>query len=167
MTLDSEDKIAKAIDEPSLDNVPEAKLPALVDLFPQIPDDLQLQLMKKNPELQKYALQAVAAVEDTLRATLASNDPSTQQAFDALTEIRRVIAGELNKDNISDERWRFLIEKLIENGQLAAAKDTENKQFLAQQANADRLTKAAVAAMPYIETVLQIGVRILISRSRI
>ena len=167
MTLNNDDEIAKAIGETSLENVPVEKFPALVALFWDIPDELQLQIIKKNPELQRYALQAIAAVEDTLKATLASNDASTQQAFDARAEIRQVLAGELNKDNISDDRWRYLIDRLNENGQTAVAKDTENKGFLTKQASADRLAKAAVAAMPYIETVLQIGVRILISRGRI
>ncbi|GAB3137620.1 hypothetical protein [Marisediminicola antarctica] len=167
MTLNNKDEIAKALGEFSLDNLPEEKLAELVALFDDIPEELQVQLMKTNPELQKYALKAIAAVEDTLKATLSSNDASNQQALAALAQIREVIAGELNKDNISDERWRFLIETLIENGQMVVAKDTENKQFLAQQASADRQTKTMAAAMPYIETVLQIGVRIIISRGRV
>lgn len=167
MTLDNEDEIAKAIGEESLDGLSKASLRKLVERFNEVPEDLQLHLMKTNPELQKLALDAITAIEDNLKLTLTSNDASTQQVFAALAQIRDVITGELNKDNISDERWRFLIEKLIENGQLVAAKDTENKQFLNQQAKADRLTKAMTAAMPYIDIVLEVGVRMLITRGRI
>jgi hypothetical protein len=167
MTLGNDDEIAKAIGESSLDGLSDEGLKKLVARFDEIPADVQLRLMKTNPELQKLALEAVAAVEENLKATLVSNDLSTQQAFAALAEIREVIKGELQKENVSDERWRFLIEKLIENGQMAVAKDTENKQFLEQQAKAERFSKAVTLAMPYVETVVQIGVRILISRGRI
>lgn len=167
MTLDNEGEIAKALGVPSLKNVPEEKLPDLVALLSDAPEQLQLQLMKTNPELQRYALKAIAAVEDDLRATLSSIDASSQQAFSALAEIREVIAGELNKDNISDERWRYLMDTLKENGRLALTVDSETKDLIVQQANATRFTKMAVAAMPYIETVVQVGVRILITRGRI
>lgn len=167
MTLDNDDEIAKAISESSLDGLSDDGLKKLVGRFDEIPPDVQLRLMKTNPELQKLALEAVSAVEENLKATLASNDASTQQAFAALADIREVIKGELQKENVTDERWRFLIDKLTENGQMAMAKDTENKQFLDQQAKAERFSKAMTLAMPYVETVVQIGVRILISRGRI
>jgi hypothetical protein len=167
MSLDNEDAIAKAIGETSLENLPEPKVRELVDHFDEIPDELQLQLLKSNPALQKYALDAITAVEDDLKATLSSIDASSQQAFAALAEIREVLAGELNKEDISDERWRFLIEKLSENGKIAVAVDSETKQLIAQQANAARLSKVAVAAMPYIDTVVQVGVRLLLTRGKL
>ena len=97
MSLDNEDEIAKAIGEPSLKNLSEAKLRELVDRFDEIPPDLQLHLMKTNPGLQQYALRAVEAVEDDLRVTLSSIDANSQQAFVALGEVRQVIAGELKE----------------------------------------------------------------------
>lgn len=167
MTLDNQEEIAKALGVPSLNNLPEERLPELVALLSDAPEQLQLQLMKTNPELQKYALKAIAAVEDDLRATLTSIDASSQQAFATLAEIRKVVAGELNKDNISDERWLYLMDTLKENGKLAMAVNSETKDLIAQQANAARRTKVAETAMPYIEMVVQIGVRILITRGRI
>ena len=167
MTLDNQDAIAKALGVPSLNNLPEEKLPELVALLSDVPEQLKLQLMKSNPALQQYVLNAIAAVEDDLRATLSSIDASSQQAFVALAEIRAVVAGELNKDNISDERWLYLMDMLKENGKLAMAVDYKTKELTAQQANAARFTKIAVAAMPYIETVVQVGVRILITRGRL
>ncbi|MFJ3490680.1 hypothetical protein [Leifsonia aquatica] len=166
MAPDNEGEIANAIGESSLENISEAKLSKLVELFDGVPEDVQIDLMKTNSELQRYALKAVSAVEENLKQTLASNDASTQQTFAALTQIREAITGQLNMDNISDERWRFLIEKLIENGQMAVATDTANKQFLAQQASSDRLTKTIAAAMPHLQTVVQIGAQLMLARSR-
>lgn len=161
MTLDNEDAIAKALGEKSLGDLSAAKLRELVNRLDEIPPALQLHLIKTIPGLQLLALEAVAAVGNTLGTVLASNDANTEKAFAALAEIRGVISGELQKEDISDERWMFLMEKLGENGQMVVAKDTENKRFIAQQANADRLAKGVAAAMPY---VLQFGVQILIRR---
>lgn len=167
MTLDNQDEVAKALGVPSLEGLSTENVTELVELLKEMPEDLQLQIIKSNPELQKYALEAVAAVEDDLRATLLAINTNNQQAFAALAEIREVIAGEISKEDISDERWRYLMDTLVENGKTAVAVGSEANQLIAQQADATRLTKLAVAAMPYIETVINVGVRILISRSRI
>ena len=167
MSLDSPDEIAKALGVPSLDNLPEDKLPDFVALLSDAPEELQLQLMKTNPDLQRYALKAIAAVEDDLRATLSSIDASSQQAFSALAEIRGVVAGELNNENISDERWLYLMDMLKDNGRLAMAVDSETKELIKQQADAARVGRVVLAFMPAIKTVVQVGASILITRGRI
>jgi hypothetical protein len=164
VTLDNEDEMSKALGGEPLDKLPEARFPDLVALFPQMSDELRMKLLEEIPGLQKYALDAVNAVEETLKDTLQSNAASTQQVYDALADIRSVIKGELNRPDISDERWQILMEKLSENGQMVVDKDTENKQFIAEQASESRLTKFAVAAMPYVELVITNGVRIMVTR---
>lgn len=164
MRLDDEDKIAAAIGEPSLEGLSDDQLGDVVDHLHEIPEEAQLQLIKTNPELQSYALKAIAAVEDDLRSTLSASSTSSQKAFAALAEIREVIAGELEKEYISDERWRFLMDKLVENGQMAIAVNATSQQQIAQQSNTARLSKLALAAMPYIVPVVQAGVRILLTR---
>lgn len=104
-----------------------------------MPPELQLHLIKTNPQLQEHALRAVAAVED------------------ALGETRGIIAGELDKPDLTDERWRYLIDKLTDNENKATAVTAETIQLSAEQANADRRTKLAIAAMPYVEVVLQVA----------
>jgi hypothetical protein len=167
MTLDNEDSIAKAIGADSLDHLTDDQVVALAQRLGDVPPELQLHLMRTNPQLQEYALKAVAMVEDDLRATLSAINENSRQAFEALGETRDIFAGELNRPDLSDERWRYLIDKLVDNEDKATAVRAETNQLIAEQANADRGAKLAIAAMPYVEVVLQVGVRLLINRGRI
>ena len=73
----------------------------------------------------------------------------------------------MNKPDLSDERWRYLIDKLTENEDKATAVRSETNELIAEQANADRGAKLAIAAMPYVEVVLQVGIRLLTTRGKI
>lgn len=167
MTLDNEDAIAKAIGAESLAELTDAQVVGLAELLRDIDPELQLHLIKTNPQLQAYALRAVAAVEDDLRVTLSAINENSKQAFEALAETRGIIAGELNKPNLSEEHWRYLIDKLTDNENKAKAIAEETNQLIAEQSNADRGAKLVIAAMPYVDVVLQVGIRLLINRGRI
>ena len=166
MTLDNKDAIARAIGADSLDHLTDDQVAALAQRLRDVPPELQLELIKTHPQLQGYALRAIAAVEDDLRVTLTAINENSRQAFEALSESRDIIAGELNKPDLSDERWRYLIDKLAENEDKAMAVRAETNELIAEQANADRGAKLAIAAMPYVEVVLQVGIRLLINRGK-
>ncbi|GAA3610120.1 hypothetical protein GCM10022266_24320 [Agrococcus terreus] len=167
MTLDNENAVAKAIGAETLDNLTDAQVVALAEHLSEATPELQLHLIKTNPQLQAYALRAVTAVEDDLRTTLSAINENSKQAFEALGETRDIIAGELNKPDLSDDRWRYLIDKLTDNEDKAKAVAEETNQLIAEQSNAARGAKLAIAAMPYVEVVLQVGIRLLISRGRL
>lgn len=167
MTLDNKDALAKAIGAESLNNLTDAQVVALAEHLSEATPELQLDLIKTNPQLQAYALRAVTAVEDDLRTTLSAMNENSRQAFEALGDSRGIIAGELNKPDLSDERWRYLIDKLAENEDKATAVRAETNQLIAEQSNATRGAKLAIAAMPYVEVVLQVGIRLLVSRGRL
>jgi hypothetical protein len=167
MTLDNEDGIAKAMGTESLDGLTDAQVVALAGHLRDATPELQLHLIKTNPRLQAYALRAVMAVEDDLRATLSAINENSKRAFEALGETRGVIAGELNKPDLSDERWRYLIDKLTGNEDKAKAVAEKTNQLIAEQSNAARGAKLAIASMPYVEVVLQVGIRLMISKGRL
>lgn len=167
MYYDNEKEIASAIGASSLANLSEAELEKLVEIFSRVAPELQLSLIQTNPALQDFALKAISAVEDDLRATLTAMNANTREAFAALSEIREIIAGELGKGDLSAERWRLLIDLLIQNGQLAVAVQDEANRLVREQANAARRAKLASAAMPYVDVVLQVGVRLLITKGRL
>lgn len=140
---------------------------ALAEHLRDVTPELQLHLITTNPQLQAYALRAVTAVEDDLRTTFSAINENSKQALEALGETRGIIAGELNKPDLSYERWRYLIDKLTDNEYKAKAVAEETNQLIAEQSNATRGAKLAIAAMSYVEVVLQVGIRLLITKGRI
>jgi hypothetical protein len=166
MALESEDAIARAIGASSLGDLDEVQVAALAQRLGDIPKALQLHLIKTNPQLQDYALRAVAAVEDDLRTPLHAINENTREAFRALSETREILAGELAKPNLSDERWHYLIDTLSTSSAQAAAVTADTNRLIADQTTAARYSKLTIAAMPYIEVVLQAGIRLVISKGR-
>lgn len=167
MTLDDEDAIKKALDVSSLEDLNDPELRELARRFDEVSPELQLQLLRSNPMLRQHMLEAVTAVEENLRAATDAMNANTREAFEALKDVRSIIAGELNKANLTDERWLLLMQMLTVNEDKATAVNTQANQLIAEQANADRLTKLAVAAMPYVAVVLREGIRLLIYKGRI
>ena len=111
-----------------------------------------------------YAVMAVDAFEGDLKPILDANEASSRVVFAALADARRIIKGELDKADISDERWKHLMDVLRDLSRMAVDKDTENKAFIAQQANADRIAKALETFAPYIESLVRIGIQVLLTR---
>lgn len=166
MALDGEDAIARAVGASSLADLDEAQVAALAQRLGEVPKTLQLHLIKTNPQLKDYALRAVAAVEDELRTSLDAINENTGEAFRALSETRKILAGELAKPDLSEERWHYLIDTLSTSSSQAAAVTADANRLIADQTTAARYSKLTVAAMPYIEVVLQAGIRLLISKGR-
>jgi len=167
MTLENWNAISKALDVPSLQGLPEEKYPELVALLPDIPDELRLKLFELIPGFLQFALDAMKAVEETLQTTIKSNDKNQAELNESFGDLRNILKGRLERDGISEEHERFLIENLMNLQNIQVDKDSENKRFLSDQANATRLSKMAHAAMPVLETVIMTGVRIMISRGRV
>lgn len=167
MTLDSEDAIARAIGADSLDQLTESQSIDLIRRLSEVPPELQLRLIKTNPQLQANALRAVTAVENDLRKTLSTVNENSRRAFEALAEARGILAGELNRANLSDDRWRYLIDKLAVNEERVVSLAEQANKLVAQEAKASRGLKLVVEVMPYIDVVVQAGIRIMLSKGRI
>ncbi|WFR68016.1 hypothetical protein P9139_06600 [Curtobacterium flaccumfaciens] len=133
----------------------------------EVPPELQLRLIKISPQLQANALRAVTAVEDDLRKTLSAVNENSQRAFEALAEARGILAGELSRADLSDDRWRYLIDKLTSNEERVVSLAEQTNKLVAQEAKSSRGLKLVVEAMPYVDVVVQAGIRILLSKGRI
>ncbi|MET4098566.1 hypothetical protein ABIB37_000803 [Agrococcus sp. UYP10] len=167
MQLDNEDAIKKHLGLSSLDGLSgEQKLELLAN-FPSIPEAVQLRLLEQIPGLKDVAIRSVDATETVFDRTMESNSSSQQGLHEALADVRRILAGRLDKGAISEANERHLIDAIIDTTRIEDAKDSENKEFIAEQANSTRWAQVIQASLPVVGMVVATGARLLISRGGI
>lgn len=160
MALDSEDEVKKALGIDSWRNLSKEKMLAFVAAMPEMANDVRLKLIEQLPAFQKFALDAVGLVERAHASTLQANSQSQSGVHEAFEEVRALIKGELDREELSEEHSRFLIGAAMDTAKMESEKDTENKQFH------DGLLKTvgAVAGVAVLTAVVLVGGKIMISR---
>lgn len=159
MSLASEDDVKKALGISSFRELSKDKMLAFAAAMPDMANEVRVKLIEQLPSFQKFALEAVSFVERAHSVTIDANEKSRADAHEAFAEVRRLIKGELDREGISDEQRRFLIETAVETADKEAAKDTENKRFLDSALKAVGVAAgvAALAAVVFVGGKVIIG----------
>lgn len=164
MTLDSEDAVKKALGISSFREMSKEKMLAFAASMPNMANEIRVKLIEQIPGFQKFALDAVSAAERTFKETLTADEKRRGDLHASLAEIREVLKGRLDRDGISEEHERFLVDKLVETGTLEAEKDTESKKHDAQQAAETRKTAVALAGITVVAAVVLAGGKVVLGR---
>ncbi|GAA2241113.1 hypothetical protein GCM10010401_12300 [Rarobacter faecitabidus] len=126
----NEREVMKQLGIESWRNLSKDKMLRFAALMPDMDTEVALKIVDKFPVFKDFALETVAEMERAHESTLQSNDKSQDQVYEALREIREILKGELDKDDLSWDQRKFIIEQIQENGRLVFQKDTEGKHFL-------------------------------------
>lgn len=164
MTLRTKGQVADALGVTALTNLPREKLLELASLLPHVDSALAEQLVEQVPGLRAVTVDAVDAVTEVLQAVNRSNDQSQAKVLESLAEVRRIVEGELSRPNISEARAEQLLKMLTETVGRGIAKDSENKEFLKNQARATRFSLAGQSILPIVKVVVVVGAQLLIDR---
>lgn len=164
MPLDSEEEVKKALGIKSFREMSKEKTLALYAALPDMANEVRLKLIEQIPTVQKFALDAVNVIEQTFEKTLESTDKSQEKLHDSFSEVRSVLKGELARDDISEEYRRYLIEQLGDDLKEQASKDTENKEFVAAQADDTRKSVIIITGIAILAGVVLAGGKVMLSR---
>ena len=154
MQYNNEADILKALGMESWRNLSKDKLVQFLAMMPEMDKEVALKAISQFPEFTKFAL------EDTtkaLEAALDSNERSQALVHEIHLEQLAILKAELDKDLTPDERMRVL-DDIREVGEKSAAKDTENKEFLAEQFTVKAITTVATV----LALLVFVGARVLI-----
>ncbi|MFE9185345.1 hypothetical protein ACFYMB_18705 [Micromonospora haikouensis] len=130
MALDSEDEIKKALNIDSWRNLSKDKVVKFAAMMPDMGADVAMKIIEQFPKFKEFAVDTLNVLEREHGSTLDSNARSQERVHAAYQEIREVLKGQLEREDLSADDRRFLIEQLMETGEKESERDTENKQFL-------------------------------------
>ncbi|AUS29687.1 hypothetical protein ACQGAO_27450 [Rhodococcus sp. 1.20] len=126
----NEDEVKKQLGIESWRNLSKDKMLRFAAMMPDMDTEVTLKIIEKFPDFKEFALDTVKEIEKAHESTLKSNDKSQDQVYKALQDIREILKGELDKDDLDWDQRKFIIELVQETGKLAFQKDGEGKQFL-------------------------------------
>lgn len=165
MTLDSEDAVKKALGISSFRELSKEKALALYAAIPDMANEVRMKLIEQIPAVQKFALDAVTAIEHTLDKTADSVDKNQVTVHDAMSDVRSVLKGELDREDISEEHRRFLVEQVVDSGKVESQSASEGQKLIAEQAGETRKAVIIVAGMAIVAGVVLGGGKVMLGRS--
>ena len=162
MKLKSEDEIKKVLEIGSWKNLSKDKMIKFAAMMPDMDKEVTLKIIEQLPEFTKFAMEALNVMEKEHETTLTFNKQSQENVHKAYQEIREILKGELNQDNLSPEEKKSILELIMETGKKEFEKDTENKQFL------DGLFKKAALGVGTVilSAIVFVGGKVLLQRGK-
>ncbi|MFI0542700.1 hypothetical protein ACH3VS_27885 [Streptomyces sp. WSLK1-3] len=145
MAYKNEDEIKRALGIESWRHLSKDKVIRFAAMMPDMSTEVALKIVEQFPVFKDFAKDVVGAMENAYASTLTANKQSQEHFHRACQEIRDILKGELNKDDLSWEEKKFIIEQIQETGRMEFQKDSENKQFLS--VNLKRVLAGAGAAL--------------------
>ena len=130
MAYSDEVEIKQALGIDSWRNLSKDKVIQFASMMPDMDTEVAIKIIEQFPVFKDFAVDVVDSMEKAHEATLSANTTSQERVHQAFQEIREILKGELNKDDLSFEEKKYLIEQIQETGRQEFQKDSENKQFL-------------------------------------
>jgi hypothetical protein len=160
VALESEDDVKRALEIDSWRNLSRDKVMKFAAMMPNMNHEVALGLIGKFPAFSTFALGTLDSLEKASRSSHASNDASQERVHDAYREARDILKGELDRDDLSPEDRRFLVESVLKTVDKELEKDSENKRFLDGIFN----KRAALAAGAIAAGLVFVGGKIALER---
>lgn len=145
MIYKSEDELKKALEVSSWRNLSRDKMIRFAAMMPDMDRELALKIVGQFPEFKRFALDALNVIEKGHESALAHNQRSQEIFYQGNREIRAILERQLEKDVLTWEQKKFIIEQIMETGKREFEKDSENKRFL--DAMFGKLAAAGAAAV--------------------
>lgn len=130
MGYNSEVEIKQALGIETWRNLSKDKMIRFAAMMPDMDTEVALKIIEQFPVFKDFAVDVVDSMEKAQEATLSANVQSQDYVHRAFQDIREILKGELNKDDLSWEKRKYIIEQIQETGRQEFHKDSENKQFL-------------------------------------
>lgn len=147
LTYQNEAEIKRALGIESWRNLSKEKMMKFAVMMPDMDTEVALKIIEQFPEFKEFALMAVDVMERVHGTTLSANSKSQERVHQAFSEIRAILKDELQKDDLTWEQRKYLIDQIQETGRSEAKKDTENKQFLEGMAKKVLIGAGAAVAL--------------------
>lgn len=130
MTYSNESEIKQALGIESWRNLSKDSMLRFAAMMPDMDTEVALKIVEQFPTFKEFAVNVVDAMEKAQETTVSANAQSQDHVHRAFREIREILKGQLDREELSFEERKFLIEQIQETGRQEFLKDSENKRFL-------------------------------------
>ncbi|WP_143686840.1 hypothetical protein [Streptomyces sp. TLI_171] len=128
-------------------NISKDKVLRFAAAMPEMATEARIKLIEQFPAFKDLGKADLDAVKEAHKSTLAANENSQEQFYQASQEQRDALRADLGRDDLSWEQREALHDRLGENVQQVYEKDSENKNFLGTGMKVVAVAGAAALAL--------------------
>lgn len=122
--------VKKALGIKSFRNLSKENVMRFAAMMPDMDKEVALKVVAQFPEFKAFALEAINTIQTAQEKSLASNSESQAQVHQAWSDVRAILKGQLDDDELTWEQKKDILDLIMETARQESAKDSENKQFL-------------------------------------
>ena len=130
----SEKKVLQKLDIQDFRYLTKDKVIKMASMLDRMDPEVAKKAIEQFPEFANTTKELLSEYKDYLEKGLESNNKSVTKVYDTYSGIIQSLQKELDKDNLSFEEKKYIIEQMKEIADKVDKKDTENKKFLAGMA---------------------------------
>lgn len=132
MKYTNEAEIMRALGIDSWRNLSREKVTRFAAMMPDMDKEVALKIVGQFPVFKDFALAVAETLERNQLAAVEGNKHSQDQVHQAWREVRAALKKELDRENLTGDERRHVLELLMETARQETKKDAENKRFLAE-----------------------------------
>lgn len=130
MKYKNEAEVKRALDIESWRNLSKDKIVRFAAMMPDMDTEVALKIVEQFPVFKQFALDALDGIEKQHASTLGHNKSSQDQTHLAFQETRALLKEELDREGLTWEERKHILEMIMSLASLESDKDSENKRFL-------------------------------------
>ena len=100
-----------------------------VSMMPEMSEEVRTKIIEQLPEFKKLCSEGIETAKQAFLSLLDKHDKQTEKLIDCINNIQENIAKELEKDSLTSEDRKVIIEALLEIAKIYNSMDERNKKF--------------------------------------
>ncbi len=130
----TEQKVLKKLGIEDFRHLTKDKVITMASMLDKMDPEVAKKAIEQFPEFAHTMKDILHDYKQTLDKALAENGESVKSYYSSCDAIISSLQKELEKDNLSFDEKKYIIDKMIEVNKMKGDKDSENKKFLATMA---------------------------------
>lgn len=130
----SEEKVLKKLDIVDFRHLTKDKVIKMASMLDKMNPEVAKKALEQFPEFANTTKEMLTEYKESLDEGLESNNKSVKAVYDTYNAVITSLQKELEKENLTFEQKKYIIEQMKDVAEKVDKKDTENKRLIAGMA---------------------------------
>lgn len=126
----TEKQVLKKLDIPDFRHLSKEKVMKFATMLPQMDPEVAKKALEQFPEFAKTIKEILKDHKEILEKGMVSNDKSIMSCYEVSSSIIASLQKELERDELTFEERKYIIDQMVVISKQMNEKDSENKKFI-------------------------------------
>lgn len=143
----TEQKVLKKLKINDFRHLTKDKVITMASMLDKMDPEVAKKALEQFPQFSNVSKEMLIGYKDTLDKGLESNRESIQAYYDSCKTIIKALEKQLDRENLSFEEKKYIIEKMAEISDKMGEKDSQNKKFIVAMGGVGMVAVGVVTAV--------------------